>query len=159
MQFKAISNLNLRSGPGANYPVVGIIPAGNIVEGDNASPWKFVTFPNGTGAYCAAACLQAVPEPPPPSIWHAPVPQQYFVVTQPYLNEDWNLYPKFGHHTGVDYGGHGTAGNTGTSANGAIHLHLEGFHGRFQVAWRTFTSLADIKQKTFDADQYIRARL
>ncbi len=153
-----------------------------------------------------------------------PVPKEYFALSQTYLNEDWTLYPKFGHHTGVDYGGHGKTGiplfacadgeivyrdlassawgaqlgnhaalyvppldrsflychmasephalgpvgageqigimgNTGTSAAGAIHLHLEGFYGRFMIAERTFISLEDIKKKTFDADAFIRSKL
>ncbi len=164
------------------------------------------------------------PTPAPIANWTIPVPSQYFTLSQTYLNEDWTLYPKFGHHTGVDYGGHGQSdiplfacadgeivyrdgaesawgaslgnhfalyvpstnqsflychmsslppalgavkagqqigimGNTGKSAGGAIHLHLEGFHGRFQIAWRSFTSLDDIKSKTFDADACIRAQL
>ena len=38
--------------------------------------------------------------------WHKPVPDEHFSVpSQPYLKEDWELYGKFGHHTGVDYGG------------------------------------------------------
>lgn len=152
------------------------------------------------------------------------MPLPYFILSQTYLNEDWTLYPKFGHHTGVDYGGHGQTdiplfscadgeivygntadspwgaslgnhcalyvpsvdrsflychmsapppalgevkagtqigimGNTGKSAAGAIHLHLEGFFGRFVIAARAFTSLADIQTKTFDADQCIREHL
>ncbi len=156
--------------------------------------------------------------------WQAPVPAAYFMLSQTYLNEDWNLYPKFGHHTGVDYGGHGKVGipltacadgeivykevfdspwgkslgnhaalyvpsvdksflychmseephvlgpvrageqicimgSTGKSSGGAIHLHLEGFHGRFQIAWRSFASLDDIKKKTFDANEFIKEKL
>ena len=53
----------------------------------------------------------------------------------------------------------GIMGNTGKSAGGAIHLHLEGFHGRFEITWRSFQSLDDIKTKTFDADLFIRSRL
>ena len=53
----------------------------------------------------------------------------------------------------------GIMGNTGQSAGGAIHLHLEGFHRRFVIAWRSFLSVDDIKGKTFDADQFIRAHL
>ena len=53
----------------------------------------------------------------------------------------------------------GVMGNTGKSAGGALHLHLEGFHGRFVISWRSFTSFDDIKTKTFDADIFIRARL
>ena len=53
----------------------------------------------------------------------------------------------------------GIMGNTGKSAGGAIHLHLEGFYGRFSIAWRAFTSLDDIKKKTFDANQFIRSHL
>lgn len=157
--------------------------------------------------------------------WHPPVPDEHFAVpSQPYLQEDWELYGKFGHHTGVDYGGRrkmgiplfscadgeiiygdtassvwgaflgnhavvyapsvnksflychmaeepralgpikageqiGIMGNTGKSAGGAIHLHIEGFHGRFEISQRSFKSLDDIKVKTFDADQFIRSRL
>ncbi|MDE1970882.1 MAG: M23 family metallopeptidase [Patescibacteria group bacterium] len=156
--------------------------------------------------------------------WHTPVPAAYFVVSQPYLQEDWALYPKFGHHIGVDYGGHGrtgipiiacaagvivyrdtedspwgktlgnhialyvpsvdrsflychleehpraftyvrqgvrlgTMGNTGASVGGAIHLHLEGFYGRFAIAMRSFTSFDDIISKTFDADSFLRAMI
>ena len=40
----------------------------------------------------------------------------------------------------------GEMGNTGKSAGGAINLHPEGFHGRFQVSLRTFTSLTEIKR-------------
>lgn len=168
---------------------------------------------------------------PPPSEevktekWRSPVPQKYFATpSQHYLQEDWELYGKFGHHTGTDYGGlrqegiplfacaegeivyretansawgvflgnhaalyvpsidktflycHmateppalgqveagaqiGVMGNTGKSSGGAIHLHLEGFHGRFQVLWRSFLSLEDIKTKTFDADSFIRSKI
>ena len=157
--------------------------------------------------------------------WYIPTHQDHFAVpSQPYLQEDWELYGKFGHHTGVDYGGRrktglplfacadgaiiyreiadsawgkflgnhaviyvpsvdksflychmeiephalgpvgageqiGIMGNTGKSAGGAIHLHLEGFHGRFEITWRSFQSLDDIKAKTFDADSFIRSRL
>lgn len=157
--------------------------------------------------------------------WHIPTHQDHFAIpSQPYLQEDWKLYGKFGYHTGVDYGGHGKTGlplfvcadgeiiyreiadsawgrflgnhavvyvpavdksflychmadephalgpikageqigvmgNTGKSAGGAIHLHLEGFHGRFEIVWRSFKSLDDIKTKTFDADEFIRSRL
>lgn len=165
-----------------------------------------------------------VPVPEKQPSWKAPVPPDYFMLSQGYLNEDWALYPKFGHHTGVDYGGHGkqgiplfacgdgeivyrdvssstwggqlgnhlalyvpsvdksflychlasdppelgavkagdeigVMGNTGKSASGATHLHLEGFHGRFKIAWRSFTSFDDIKQKTFDANQFIQSQL
>ncbi len=157
--------------------------------------------------------------------WHIPTHQDHFATpSQPYLQEDWKLYGKFGHHTGVDYGGQrktglplfacadgeiiyreiadsawgkflgnhaviyvpsvdksflychmeiepralgpvrageqiGIMGNTGKSAGGAIHLHLEGFHGRFEIIWRSFQSLDDIKAKTFDTDSFIRSRL
>lgn len=157
--------------------------------------------------------------------WHVPThPDHFAVPSQPYLQEDWELYGKFGHHTGVDYGGQrktglplfacadgeiiyreiadsvwgkflgnhaviyvpsvdksflychmgieppalgpvmageqiGIMGNTGKSAGGAIHLHLEGFHGRFEIVWRSFKSLDDIKVKTFDADAFIRSHL
>lgn len=157
--------------------------------------------------------------------WHIPTHQDHFhTPSQSYLQEDWELYGKFGHHTGVDYGGRkktglplfacadgeliyrevadsawgkflghhaalyvpsvgksflychmavepralgsvqrgeqiGVMGNTGKSAGGAIHLHLEGFHGRFEIAWRSFQSLEDIKNKTFDAHEFIRSRL
>lgn len=153
--------------------------------------------------------------------WRKPVPDEHFAVpSQAYLKEDWELYGKFGHHTGVDYGGRkktglplfacadgeiiyreiadsawgkflgnhaaiyipsidksflychmadeprvlglikageqiGIMGNTGKSAGGAIHLHLEGFHGKFNIAQRSFLSLDDIKTKTFDAHQFI----
>ena len=223
MKFKATDNSNLRSGPRVDSPKVGSIPAGTIVEGD-AYTWKVVTLPDGMKGYCAATYLQGVEGTDSIGGWHRPVPQEYFVLSQTYLNEDRTLYPKFGHHTGVDYGGHGKTGiplfaladgeiiyrdvassawgaalgnhaaiyvpavdksflychmaeaphalgqvksgeqigimgNTGKSAGGAIHLHLEGFHGRFAIAWRSFASLDDIKKKTFDADQFLRARL
>ena len=198
----------------------------------------FVPSPAPISAPISAPIVPVVPTPAPIAIptptpvppapaapaWSSPVPAKYFVVSQPYLNEDWTLYPKFGHHTGVDYGGHGQTGiplfacadgeiiyrdvadsawgaslgnhaalyvpsvgqsflychmasmppmlgpvkagqqigvmgNTGKAAGGAIHLHLEGFHGQFVIAWRQFTSLDDITTKTFDADQYIRGRL
>ena len=181
---------------------------------------------DGTKGFCSAAYLEAVPDAPSSEkgAWMPPVPKEYFALSQTYLNEDWTLYPKFGHHTGVDYGGHGKTGiplfacadgeivyrdlassawgaqlgnhaalyvppldrsflychmasephalgpvgageqigimgNTGTSAAGAIHLHLEGFYGRFMIAERTFISLEDIKKKTFDADAFIRSKL
>lgn len=219
MKFKATDTINLRSDPAG--PRIGKIAVGTIVEGDSATPWKAVTLPDGTTGYCSALYLQALPET---SVWHAPVPQAYFHLSQGYLHEDWSLYPKFGHHTGVDYGGHGQTGiplfacadgeivyrdvassawgkslgnhatlyvpasdvsllychiasephaigpikardqigvmgNTGKSAGGAVHLHLEGYHGRFVIAWRSFTSLDDIKKKTFDADAFIRTLL
>lgn len=157
--------------------------------------------------------------------WHIPTEEDHFEIPfQSYLKKDLDLYRKFGHHTGVDYGGRkktglplfacadgeiiyrevagsswgkflgnhvaiyvssvdksflychmeslppehgpvkageqiGVMGNTGQSANNAIHLHLEGFHGRFQIALRSFKSLADIKTKTFDADAFIRSRI
>ena len=179
------------------------------------------------------AITPVIEQPPqhkkPPEVekekWHIPTLQDHFAVpSQPYLQEDWELYGKFGHHTGVDYGGcrktglplfacadgeiiyreiadsawgkflgnhaviyvprvdksflycHmeiepralgpvkageqiGIMGNTGKSAGGAIHLHLEGFHGCFEIAWRSFKSLDDIRIKTFDADAFIRSRL
>lgn len=222
MKFKATDNINLRSGPSVDSPKVGSITAGTIVESD-AYAWKAVTLPDGTKGYCAANYLQGVEEGEFAGGWHTPLPQEYFVPSQTYLKEDWDLYPKFGHHTGVDYGGHGkrgiplfaladgeiiyrdvassawgaalgnhaaiyvpsvdrsflychmseaphalgqvqsgeqigVMGNTGKSAGGAIHLHLEGFHGRFAILWRSFVSLDDIKKKTFDADQFLRAR-
>lgn len=157
--------------------------------------------------------------------WHLPTPKEFFIVTQAYLAEDWQLYPKFGHHTGVDYGGHetppaggvplfavaageiiysdtassawgqvlgnhlalyvpaakcsflychledaphglgkvkggeqiGTMGDTGESTG--THLHLEGWHGRFDISNREFASLDDIKKKTFDADHYLRRKI
>lgn len=154
------------------------------------------------------------------SAWQLPVPKEYFAVSQNYLNHDPSLYPKFGYHTGVDYGGRrktgiplfacakgeiifkepsnspwgvyfgnhmalyvpevdktflychlaraghqlghveagvqiGIMGNTGKSAGNAIHLHLQGYHGRFKPTWRKFQSLDDIKAKTFDAHQMI----
>ncbi len=220
MKFKATDNLNLRSGPSVTSPAIGQIPAGTIVESDEYT-WKAVTLPDGKKGFCAAAYLQAVPEPPPMQ-WSRPMPAAKFVVTQTYLKQDWTLYPKFGHHTGVDYGAQGQTGiplfacadgeivyrevanstwgaslgnhaalyvpsvdksflychmaaaphalgmvksgdqigimgQTGLSAG--IHLHLEGFHGRFNIAQRTFASLNDIKQKTFDADLFIRPRV
>lgn len=174
--------------------------------------------------------IKQVPEQENPSgikkdKWHIPTHQDHFAIpSQPYLQEDWELYGKFGHHAGVDYGGRkktglplfacadgeiiyreiadsawgkflgnhavvyvpsvnksflychmevephvlgpikageqiGIMGNTGKSAGGAIHLHLEGFHGHFEIAWRSFESLNDIKVKTFDADAFIRSRL
>lgn len=224
MKFKATDNINLRSGPGVNNPVIGRISAGSIVEGDGGSPWMAVTPPDGVNGYCSAAYLQQVPGSSPDGLWHTPVPEEYFILSQTYLNEDWKLYPKFGHHTGVDYGGHHTAGiplfacadgeivyeevansmwgaslgnhaalyvpsvdksflychmaaephalghvksgeqigimgSTGKSAGGAIHLHLEGFYGRFKIAWRSFQSLDDIKKKTFDANEFIKLHL
>lgn len=159
------------------------------------------------------------------AIWHVPTSEKHFVTpSQPYLQEDWTLYERFGLHTGVDYGGlrqpglpifacadgeivysapvsspwgvflgnhlalyvpsedksflycHlaeqsevsgsvkagqliGVMGSTGKSAGGAIHLHLEGFHGRFDIRLRSFKSREDIKAKTFDADELIRSRL
>ncbi|MEK9207323.1 MAG: peptidoglycan-binding protein [Patescibacteria group bacterium] len=157
-------------------------------------------------------------------VWRTPVSKEYFTLSQGYLNEDWEIYKRFGHHPGVDYGGRrktgiplfacadgeiiyrevatsvwgaslgnhlalyvpavdktflychlekepcqlgpikagdqiGIMGNTGISAGKAIHLHLEGFHGRFVIAWRTFLSIDDIKTKTFDADKFIRSYL
>jgi murein DD-endopeptidase MepM/ murein hydrolase activator NlpD len=223
MRFKAIDTINLRSGPSVDSPKVGSIPRDTIVESD-AYAWKAVTLSDGTKGYCAANYLEEVEDVRPPGGWHTPLPQKYFTPSQPYLTEDWTLYSKFGHHTGVDYGGHGETGiplfaladgeiiyrdtatttwgaslgnhaalyvpavdrsflychmagephalgsvrsgaeigimgNTGKSAGGAIHLHLEGYLGRFDILWRSFTSLTDIKKKTFDADQFLRARL
>lgn len=154
--------------------------------------------------------------------WHAPVPIAHFSVTQPYLQENWQLYPEFGHHTGTDYGGAGESGiplyavasgeivysaladsqwgkwlgnhaalyiksidrsflychmagaphplgkvragqkigimgTTGESTG--PHLHLEGFHGKFDIAERAFTSLDDIQTKTFDPDVFLRNQL
>ncbi|HDY89099.1 MAG TPA: M23 family metallopeptidase [bacterium] len=157
--------------------------------------------------------------------WYVPTPENHFTVpSQYYLKEDWELYGKFGHHTGTDYGGRGKIGiplfccadgeiiyrnvansawgkflgnhiaiyipsvdksflychmadeppqlglikagkqigimgNTGKSAGNAIHLHLEGFHGRFNITQRSFRSIDDIKIKTFDAHQFIISRL
>lgn len=168
---------------------------------------------------------QEVPPKVEKEKWHIPTHQDHFAVpSQIYLQEDWELYGKYGHHTGVDYGGRrktglplfacadgeiiyreiadstwgkflgnhaviyvphvdksflychmesephvlgpvkagehiGIMGNTGKSAGGAIHLHLEGFHGHFEITWRSFKSLDDIKIKTFDADEFIRSRL
>lgn len=183
-----------------------------------------IPFPTPTPSPVPTPTPTPVPTPTPNLSWARPVPAEYFIVSQPYLNEDWTLYPKFGHHTGVDYGGHGhtgiplfacadgeiiyrdvassswgaslgnhaalyvpsvgqsflychmageppmlgpvragqqigVMGNTGKSAGGAIHLHLEGYHGQFVITWRSFTSLEDIKAKTFDADAYVRTRL
>ncbi len=222
MKFKATDNLNLRSEPSLTGSVVKVITAGTIVDSDE-NVWKKVTLADGTKGFCSATYLQAIPEPPP-AVWNIPIPKIYFVLSQTYLNEDWSLYPKFGHHTGVDYGGAGQTniplyacadgeiiyrevfnsawgaslgnhavlyvhsvdksflychmpadpptlgpvkagnkiglmGNTGKSAGGAIHLHLEGFHGRFKIADRSFISLADIKKKTFDADSFIRSKI
>jgi len=154
------------------------------------------------------------------SAWHLPIPKEYFVVSQHYLNYDPSLYPKFGYHTGVDYGGRrqtgipllacadgeiifreassspwgiylgnhvalyvpevdktflychlarsghqlgsvevgtqiGIMGNTGKSSGNAIHLHLQGYHARFNPSWRKFISLEDIKARTFDAHDLI----
>lgn len=156
--------------------------------------------------------------------WDLPLPNEYLVVSQSYLQEDWKLYGKFGHHTGTDYGGRkqtgvsifacadgeiiykeivdslwgkflgnhavlyvphvdksflychmelesrglgpikvgekiGIMGNTGKSAGEAIHLHLEGFHGKFNITQRSFISLDDIKTKTFDAHQFILSKI
>lgn len=49
----------------------------------------------------------------------------------------------------------GRMGNTGQSAKGAIHLHLQGYHGRFKASWRKFNTLDEIKTRTFDAHELI----
>ena len=53
----------------------------------------------------------------------------------------------------------GVMGETG-KADG-VHLHLEGFYGRFTTpkASRVLLIEADVQRLTFDPDQYIRARL
>jgi murein DD-endopeptidase MepM/ murein hydrolase activator NlpD len=226
MKFKVTDRLNLRSGPSLTEPVVKVIPIGEIVDSDGEN-WKSVTLSDGTKGFCSADFLEEIsPEPTQDKIsgWSSPLPKEFFNLSQKYLNEDWGLYPKFGHHTGVDYGGQGRTdiplfacadgeiiyreifdspwgkslgnyavlyvpsvdksflychmpsdppmlgpvksgeqigimGNTGKSAGGAIHLHLEGFNGRFNIEQRSFTSLEDIKEKTFDGDEFIRLRL
>ena len=224
MKYKTTAVLNVRSEPKISPTnIVAQIPIATMVDASDTmnSMWKFVTLQDGRTGYCASTYLEKIQGA---EAWHAPVPLQRFKPTQPYLNEDWTLYPQFGHHTGVDYGGAGQTGiplfacadgemvyrdiasspwgtflgnhaalfipsvnksflychmaaephalgmvtsgdqigimgNTGKSAAGAIHLHLEGFYGRFKIAWRTFISLDDIKKKTFDADQCVRMNL
>lgn len=223
MKYKTTDSLNIRSGADVNTPLIKQIPAGTVVEGEEHS-WKKITLEDGTSGYCAVEYLAPVPETANASGWYLPIPQEYRVPSQGYLNVDRKLYPKFGYHTGVDYGGHGktgiplfacadgeityrdifgsvwgaslgnhvalyvpsvdktflychmdgephakgiikqgeqigTMGNTGKSSGGAIHLHLEGFHGKFDIAWRSFSSVEDIKTKTFDADHFIRTKL
>lgn len=53
----------------------------------------------------------------------------------------------------------GIMGNTGKVLDGAIHLHLEAFYGRFDIKNRDFKSLADEKAKTFNADAFLREKL
>jgi len=223
MKFKATDNLNLRSGPSINDSILGKILVGTVVESDE-NIWKKIKLPDGKEGYCSASYLEPVEEQSNSSCWCSPVPKDCFILSQAYLNEDWGLYPKFGRHTGVDYGGHsqsgiplfacadgeiiyretfnsawgvslgnhaviyipsedksflychmsteppvlgsiksgdqiGIMGNTGKSAGGAIHLHLEGFYERFKIEERSFLSLEDIKKKTFDADAFIRSKL
>jgi murein DD-endopeptidase MepM/ murein hydrolase activator NlpD len=225
VKFKTIANLNLRANPSSSGPLLATIPLNTIVDAtDTSDPnWKKIMLADGKTGYSSATYLQAFSDQQPDT-WHVPVAQSYFVLSQTYLHEDWSLYPKFGHHTGVDYGGHGQTGiplfacadgeivyrdaasspwgqslgnhaalyvpsvdksflychmaaephalgavksgdqigvmgNTGKSAGGAIHLHLEGFHGKFVIAWRSFISLNDIKNKTLDANEFIREHL
>lgn len=212
--FRATDNLNLRIAPDGE--VTGKVAKGTLVQvSEQKGQWAHIA--NG---WVSANYLEKVTQ----SGWLPPVPKDYFTLSQTYLNPDPVLYPKFGHHTGADYGGRkqkgvplfacvdgeiiyqdiassawgaslgnhaalyvptvdksflychmadtphqlgpvkageqiGVMGNTGKSAGGAIHLHLEGFHGRFKIAWRSFISLDDIKAKTFDADAFIRLRL
>lgn len=225
MKYKTTNNLNLRSEPSINGKILKLIPKDTIIESDENN-WKAVTLPDGTSGFCSADYLERVETDRSIQVgtWNYPLPKDYFIPSQTYLNEDWKLYPKFGYHTGVDYGGHGRSdvpifactngeivyrevatsdwgkylgnhvaiyvpsvnksflychlkdqppqlgnvtcgdqigimGNTGKSSGGAIHLHLEGFHGRFSISLRTFTSRDDIKIKTFDADEFIRSNI
>lgn len=212
--FRTTDNINLRSTPGGT--VVGKISKNTVVQvSEKSGQWAHIAR-----GWVSANYLEKLLN----TGWAPPVPTPRFKLTQRYLNEDWALYPKFGHHTGVDYGGAGQKGiplfacadgeivytdvansawgaalgnhaalyvpsvdksflychmaaaphalgpvksgdqigimgNTGKSAGGAIHLHLEGFNGRFVIVWRSFTSLEDIKRKTFDADQFIRSQI
>ena len=51
----------------------------------------------------------------------------------------------------------GEMGETGEALG--IHLHLEGYYGRFSREVRNFVSLEDLEAKTFDADAYLRQML
>lgn len=48
-------------------------------------------------------------------------------------------------------------GSTGESTG--VHLHLEGWHDKFEISQREFASFDDMKEKTFDADAFLRKKI
>lgn len=107
MKFKAIDNINLRSGPNVDSPKIGNVPVGTIVESDEYT-WKSITLLDGTKGYCAATYLQQVQDTSPTqtteSKWCAPIRADKFIVTQKFLTPDSKNYPITGVHPGTDYG-------------------------------------------------------
>ncbi len=95
----AVTNVNLRQGPGTTYPVIGKIPAGAPVDVANCSgAWCQVGFAGKSGYVIASALGQGGPPPgyaPPPAV---------YVVPPPYYGP---YYYGFGPYWGGGWGGHG----------------------------------------------------
>jgi uncharacterized protein YraI len=89
-QVRASTSLNVRGGPGTNYPVVGALEGGSqadIVAKNPAGDWWQVTMPNGQQGWVYGQLVEAagdttsvavaanIPEPPPvpPTATPAPV--------------------------------------------------------------------------------------
>jgi hypothetical protein len=69
-------NVNLRQGPGTNYPVMTTIPAGAPVSVAGCSgQWCQVSFQGQSGYIIASAIGQGPPGGPPPG--YAPPPPPY----------------------------------------------------------------------------------
>ena len=90
-------NLNVRSGPGTDYPVVGRLPRGEraLINGKSVDgSWWRIEFPSGTGAYGWVSAYYVTPHnadnvpvvkallPPPTPTW-TPTPTSAPVTPQP----------------------------------------------------------------------------
>ena len=66
------SDVNLRSGPGTNYPVIDCLPKGAVVEvTDRSNPnWYAVNY-NGTSGYMSSRYLE-IGESSAPTPWPVP---------------------------------------------------------------------------------------
>ncbi|MCB9078448.1 MAG: SH3 domain-containing protein [Anaerolineaceae bacterium] len=96
----ALVNLNVRSGPGADYPVLGSLAPGQSFQINGKNPegtWWQVIYPPGSGSlawvsadteYSTASSVEAapiaqLPSPPPPTATSTPAPTPTLQPTQP----------------------------------------------------------------------------
>jgi hypothetical protein len=108
----ATSNVNVRSGPGMAYDIVGNIPAGGsaLVYGQNNDrTWWYIEFPSGSGQYawvaasvttaaCIPSALQIVAAPPLPTATFTPT-----VVARPDLYVSEYMWSPLQPHMGVAF--------------------------------------------------------
>jgi hypothetical protein len=83
-QISAATTVNIRSGPGTNYPVVGKLPPGQllpIIGKNEAGTWWQVPLPDASTGWIAASVVNAdgpfdipVVSAPPPPVPPTPIP-------------------------------------------------------------------------------------